>query len=85
MNEWFPEIAQFFYQGDNAGCLNIMSYDLSDNMKYFECPDSLTTNCPLDKQVHFYLNEFAKDLPGVCVKVGYEIGTPAFPSIKKYP
>jgi hypothetical protein len=56
---------------------NVMTYDLSDNEASYECPDP--SDCSLDKQVAFYMNQFATNLPSVTSGVGYEVGTPAYP------
>merc|ERR1712179_647315 len=42
--------------GSNAGGVNVMTCDLSDDEKYHECPDSNT--CTLEKQVAFYMNTY---------------------------
>jgi len=56
--------------------VNVMTYDLSDNEQYYECPT--TDCCTLDCQVDFYMSTFAQ--AGISANVGYEIGTPAYPN-----
>ncbi|KAF9574508.1 hypothetical protein EC968_006313 [Mortierella alpina] len=76
--KWYGEVYKFMAEGKNAGGINVMTYDLSSNMKYTECPDGNATLCPLDKQVSYYMNSYAK--AGMAATVGYEIGTPAYPA-----
>merc|ERR1712170_332211 len=52
-----------------------MTYDLSDNQQFHECPNDST--CTLEKQVAFYMNTYQS--AGIPANVGYEIGTPAYP------
>ena len=47
--QWFPFIIQFMTQGANAGGINVMTYDLSDNESFHECPTDDT--CTLLEQV----------------------------------
>ncbi|KAJ3256973.1 hypothetical protein HDU77_002913 [Chytriomyces hyalinus] len=75
-NLWYPELNQFMFKGPNAGGINVMTYDLSKNNNYFECPDT-TANCDLAGQVKFYMNTYAA--AGIPARVGYEIGQPAYP------
>lgn len=75
--KWYPEVYNFAAQGDNAGGVNVMTYDLSSNMKYSECPAG-PDSCPLNKQVSFYMKSYAD--AGMVAHVGYEIGTPAYPA-----
>ncbi|KAJ3236501.1 hypothetical protein HDU81_010705 [Chytriomyces hyalinus] len=75
-NLWYPEVTKFMSAGANAGGINVMTYDLSDNNVYFECPDT-TSNCDLAGQVKFYMNTYAT--AGIPARVGYEIGQPAYP------
>ena len=56
--------------------INVMTYDLSANEKFHECPDD--QDCPLDKQVEYYMSTFKT--AGIPANVGYEIGTPAYPN-----
>lgn len=72
---WYPEITAFMTVGANAGGVNVMTYDLSDNEQWYECP---TANaCTLDQQVAFYMQTYSA--AGIAAGVGYEIGTPAYP------
>ena len=52
-----------------------MTYDLSDNIEFHECPDDNT--CTLSEQVAFYIETY--QTAGIGAAVGYEIGTPAYP------
>lgn len=45
----YPDVIDFISKGPNAGGVNVMSYDLSDNPEFHECPDD--ADCTLDKQV----------------------------------
>ena len=47
--QWYPFITQFITQGANAGGVNVMTYDLSDNEGFHECPTDDT--CTLLEQV----------------------------------
>eukprot|EP00049_Salpingoeca_infusionum_P017103 m.351756 g.351756 ORF g.351756 m.351756 type:complete len:512 (-) comp16341_c0_seq1:311-1846(-) len=76
LNKWYPEIVQFFSAGDNAGGINVMTYDLSDNPEYHECPEP--NICALSDQVQFYMQQYQQN--NIPANVGYEIGTPAYPS-----
>eukprot|EP00301_Raphidiophrys_heterophryoidea_P014878 c2334_g1_i1.p1 GENE.c2334_g1_i1~~c2334_g1_i1.p1 ORF type:complete len:556 (+),score=141.43 c2334_g1_i1:41-1669(+) len=73
--KWFPFIMDFMSTGANAGGINVMSYDLSDNPQFHECPDD--NSCPLDSQVAYYMNTY--QVAGIQAAVGYEISTPAYP------
>ncbi|KAI8832804.1 hypothetical protein BJ741DRAFT_650984 [Chytriomyces cf. hyalinus JEL632] len=75
-NLWYPEVTKFMSAGANAGGINVMTYDLSSNNAFFECPDT-TSNCELGGQVKFFMNTFAT--AGIPARVGYEIGQPAYP------
>lgn len=70
-----PDIINFMASGPNAGGINVMTYDLSDNEQFHECPD--TQDCPLVKQVAYYMNTYKT--ANIPASVGYEIGTPAYP------
>lgn len=59
---------------DSQG-LNIMTYDLSSNPEFHECPEDGV--CDLDKQVDYYMKTY--ETAGYAANVGYEIGTPAYP------
>eukprot|EP00299_Pterocystis_sp_00344_P011534 c5398_g1_i1.p1 GENE.c5398_g1_i1~~c5398_g1_i1.p1 ORF type:complete len:590 (+),score=106.74 c5398_g1_i1:46-1770(+) len=74
---WMPFIIDFLTKGDNAGGINAMTYDLSDNTQFHECPTDDPSSCPLDKQVEFYMNAYSAS--GIAAAVGYEISTPAYP------
>lgn len=78
---WYPEIVQFMSTGPNAGGINVMTYDLSDDEQFYECP--APNVCTLDQQVNFYMQTFAQ--AGIPANVGYETGTPAYPDPEKYP
>jgi hypothetical protein len=52
----FPEVVTFIADSANAGGMNVMSYDLSDNPTFHECPPS--GGCTLSDQVEFYLNTY---------------------------
>jgi hypothetical protein len=81
VKQWYPEVIDFFSKGKNAGGINVMTYDLSDNEAFHECPDENT--CTLSQQVTFYMKQYkANNVPA---NVGYEIGTPAYPSPKHDP
>ncbi|KAF9115061.1 hypothetical protein BGX27_009088 [Mortierella sp. AM989] len=70
--KWYPDI----YNGiANSGGVNVMTYDLSNNQQYHECPD--TGICSLSQQVNYYMNSYATN--GMNAYVGYEIGIPAYP------
>merc|ERR1712063_56052 len=75
IHQKFPELMSMMASGSNAGGVNVMTYDLSDDEKYHECPDSNT--CTLEKQVAFYMNTY--QTAGIAANVGYEVGTPAYP------
>jgi hypothetical protein len=72
-NLWFPTVMKAI---SSTGGVNVMTYDLSSNMQYYECPSS--DCCSLDCQVNFYMNTYK--LANLPANVGYEIGTPAYPS-----
>ena len=72
----YPEVIQFMSKGANAGGINVMTYDLSDNPEFHECPADNT--CALDKQVAFYMKTYSD--AGIPANVGYEIGLPAYPA-----
>jgi len=46
----FPDLKNAFSN------IQVMTYDLSSNPKYHECPEDKDENCPLNKQVEFYMN-----------------------------
>lgn len=73
----YPSVINFMAKGPNSGGVNIMSYDLSKNMKYHECPEDGV--CALDKQVEYYMATYTK--ADIEASVGYEIGSPAYPDI----
>jgi len=74
--QMFPDIISFMATGANSGGINVMTYDLSDNEQYYECPEPGV--CSLDQQVAYYMNTYAQ--AGIPACVGYEIGTPAYPN-----
>jgi len=78
LHQKFPELSSFMTTGANAGGINVMTYDLSDNTKFHECPTD--NDCELEKQVAFYMNTYQQ--AGIPANVGYEIGTPAYPDPK---
>ena len=73
----YPDLISFMETGPNSGGINVMTYDLSKNQSFHECPDDST--CALNKQVDFYMNNYKSG--GITANVGYEIGTPAYPSL----
>ncbi|KAG0349602.1 hypothetical protein BG004_000008 [Podila humilis] len=78
---WYPEVYAFMSKGANGGGVNVMTYDLSKNQEYHECPDSNT--CSLSQQVNYYMKSYADN--GMEATVGYEIGIPAYPAIEHDP
>ncbi|KAJ3017059.1 UNVERIFIED_CONTAM: hypothetical protein HDU68_011878 [Siphonaria sp. JEL0065] len=74
---WYPDIIDFISTGKNAGGINVMTYDLSNNNAYFECPSGSTADCNLAGQTKFYMNTYAS--ANILARVGYEIGQPAYP------
>jgi len=75
VHQLMPDVINFMSTGANAGGINVMTYDLSDNEKYHECPNPST--CALDKQVEFYMNTYkTAQIPA---NTGFEVGTPAYP------
>ena len=75
MNLWFPTL----FSELTTGGINVMTYDLSSNMDFSECPDSST--CSLSEQVDFYMDTFKS--ASIPAAVGYEIGTPAYPDVNE--
>jgi hypothetical protein len=75
VKQWYPEIMSFMATGSNAGGVNVMTYDLSDNPQFHECPNDNT--CTLPEQVDFYMGAFAN--ASIPANVGYEVGIPAYP------
>ncbi|KAJ3230834.1 hypothetical protein HDU81_004224 [Chytriomyces hyalinus] len=75
-NLWFPEVTAFMSVGANAGGINVMSYDLSNNNQFYECPNT-PNDCDLAGQVKFYMNTYA--IANIPARVGYEIGQAAYP------
>ncbi len=65
----YPELAKRIEVG-------VMTYDLSDDSAFHECPDD--NDCTLSKQVNYYMNTYKE--AAINGMVGYEIGTPAYPS-----
>jgi len=73
--QWYPDAMNFMSTGPNAGGIAVMTYDLSDNEQYHECP--VDGVCTLEQQVQYYMSTYQQ--AGVKAFVGYEIGTPAYP------
>jgi len=76
VNMLYPDAISFMASGPNAGGINVMTYDLSDNPEFHECPSD--SQCTLDKQVAFYMQTYQQ--AGIPANVGYEVGTPAYPA-----
>merc|ERR1711968_104888 len=76
LKDSYPSIVDFMTTGANAGGVNVMTYDLSGDPSHNECPDS--SHCTLNAQVEFYMNTYEE--AGIPAAVGYEVGTPAYPS-----
>ncbi|KAI9328146.1 hypothetical protein BDR26DRAFT_921978 [Obelidium mucronatum] len=76
-NLWYPDVIKFMATGANAGGINVMTYDLSKNNNFFECPSGSTADCDLAGQVKFYMNTYSSG--NIPARVGYEIGQPAYP------
>ncbi|KAF9938944.1 hypothetical protein BGZ75_006094 [Mortierella antarctica] len=74
--KWYPDLYNFVAKGANSGGVNVMTYDLSKNQQYHECPDENT--CSLSQQVNYYMKSYADN--GMTANVGYEIGIPAYPA-----
>ncbi|KAF9089315.1 hypothetical protein BGX23_006768 [Mortierella sp. AD031] len=77
-NKWYPDLYSFIA---NTGGVNVMTYDLSNNQQYYECPDANT--CSLSQQVNYYMKSYSDN--GMLAHVGYEIGTPAYPDYNHDP
>ncbi|KAF9136161.1 hypothetical protein BGW39_005543 [Mortierella sp. 14UC] len=73
VNKWYPDLYSFIA---NTGGVNVMTYDLSNNQEYSECPDAQT--CSLSQQVNYYMKSYADN--NMLAHVGYEIGIPAYPA-----
>lgn len=73
LHKWYPELSTFLTA---TGGINVMTYDLSKDERFHECPDE--SDCPLAKQVAFYMDTYAT--ASIEAAVGFEIGTPAYPS-----
>jgi len=76
-----PDLLNFMSTGANAGGINVMTYDLSSNEQFHECPEP--GKCPLDVQVNYYMNTYKT--ASIPANVGYEVGTPAYPDPKHDP
>jgi len=75
-NLWFPEVITFMAsRPESAGGINVMTYDLSSNEEFHECPQDGV--CSLPQQVSFYLQTYLE--AGIPAVVGFETGTPAYP------
>jgi hypothetical protein len=81
VHQSLSEVSDFMSKGANAGGLNVMTYDLSSNEKYHECPEP--GKCALDVQVKFYMDTYKQ--ASMPANVGFEIGTPAYPDPKHDP
>lgn len=46
---WVNNILFILIYNTKKGGINVMSYDVSNNMKYHECPEDKEENCPLHK------------------------------------
>jgi len=66
--QWFPDVMSRVE-------INVMTYDLSSNNDFHECPTPDV--CALDKQVDFYMKTYRDG--GFKANVGYEVGQPAYP------
>ena len=73
VNKWYPDLYAYIA---NTGGINVMTYDLSNNQEYHECPDAST--CSLSQQVNYYMKSYADN--NMLAQVGYEIGIPAYPA-----
>lgn len=72
VNQKYPSVIKALT--DSQG-LNVMTYDLSSNPTFHECPEDGI--CALDQQVDYYMKTY--ESAGIDANVGYEIGTPAYP------
>jgi len=81
VHQMMPEIIDFMAKGANAGGVNVMTYDLSSNEQYHECPEP--GKCALDVQVEYYMKTYST--ASIPANVGYEIGQPAYPDPKHDP
>lgn len=81
VKQQMPEITDFMSKGANAGGINVMTYDLSSNEQFHECPEP--GKCALDVQVEFYMGTYKQE--SIDANVGFEIGTPAYPDPKHDP
>merc|ERR1711976_517356 len=66
---------QMFPDVMNRVQINVMTYDLSSNNQFHECPTSGV--CELDAQVEYYMKTYRDG--GFQANVGYEVGQPAYP------
>ncbi|KAF9583849.1 hypothetical protein BGW38_008341, partial [Lunasporangiospora selenospora] len=73
--KWYPDVYNYIAAGANSGGVNVMTYDLSNNQQYHECPEPGI--CSLSQQVNYYMQSYA--LNNMTATVGYEIGIPAYP------
>jgi len=76
VHQKMPDVSAFMSTGANAGGINIMTYDLSSNEAFHECPEQ--GKCALDVQVEYYMDTYKT--AGIPANVGFEVGTPAYPS-----
>lgn len=75
---WYPDLIA---RVASTGGVNVMTYDLSDDESHYECPTPAI--CTLHDQVDFYMAQYAT--AGIAANVGYETGTPAYPSPTENP
>jgi len=66
--QWFPDVMSRVQ-------INVMTYDLSSNNDFHECPTADV--CDLDQQVEYYMKLYRDG--GFSANVGYEVGQPAYP------
>lgn len=81
VHQKMSEVTSFMSEGANAGGINVMTYDLSSNEKFHECPEA--GKCALDVQVEFYMNTYKS--ASIKANVGFEVGAPAYPDAKHDP
>lgn len=66
--QWFPDVMSRVQ-------INVMTYDLSSNNDFHECPKDNV--CSLSQQVEYYMKTYRDG--GFSANVGYEVGQPAYP------
>ena len=75
----FPDIWAKLTEHDG---LNVMTYDLSKDQTYHECPTTDSASCQLPAQVKYYMGTFdalKSGKSGSMASVGFELGAPAYP------